>query len=111
MCRKVSADPLLSSYRPIWLIHSLRDPRFKGMQDCFRKHPDIYGEEIDDDEPESDESPLNTTEVAISTDGHDGKVPKSPVSEPPAHSPIPAQTPENNPSKGEQRRYQFAAKM
>ncbi|ODN78974.1 hypothetical protein L202_04487 [Cryptococcus amylolentus CBS 6039] len=24
--------------------------KFKAMQDCFREHPEIYGEEIDDDE-------------------------------------------------------------
>ena len=24
--------------------------RFKGMQDCFRRHPDVYGEELADDE-------------------------------------------------------------
>ncbi|KAK4688984.1 hypothetical protein P7C73_g1121, partial [Tremellales sp. Uapishka_1] len=24
--------------------------KFKNMQDCFREHPDIYGEEIDDDD-------------------------------------------------------------
>ncbi|QRW08511.1 hypothetical protein RhiLY_07510 [Ceratobasidium sp. AG-Ba] len=24
--------------------------KFKAMQDCFREHPDVYGEEIDDDE-------------------------------------------------------------
>ncbi|KAF8313142.1 hypothetical protein DL93DRAFT_2081550 [Clavulina sp. PMI_390] len=23
--------------------------KFKGMQDCFRAHPDVYGEEVDDD--------------------------------------------------------------
>ncbi|KAL2014537.1 hypothetical protein VTN00DRAFT_2062 [Thermoascus crustaceus] len=24
--------------------------KFKGMQDCFRQHPDVYGAELDDDE-------------------------------------------------------------
>ncbi|KAK4999129.1 Oxidoreductase [Elasticomyces elasticus] len=29
--------------------------RFKGMQNCFRQHPDIYGSELDEDEePEAD---------------------------------------------------------
>ncbi|CAO3592173.1 unnamed protein product [Absidia cylindrospora] len=28
--------------------------KFKTMQDCFREHPDIYGDEIDDDEAEDD---------------------------------------------------------
>lgn len=29
--------------------------RFKGMQDCFRKHPEIYGEELEGDEEEDGE--------------------------------------------------------
>ncbi|WVR07476.1 hypothetical protein IAU60_004518 [Kwoniella sp. DSM 27419] len=33
--------------------------KFKGMQDCFRAHPEVYGEEIDDDE-----QPLNTTNAS-----------------------------------------------
>ncbi|KAF3396503.1 Mitochondrial intermembrane space import and assembly protein 40 [Penicillium rolfsii] len=28
--------------------------KFKGMQDCFRQHPDVYGAELEDDEPEAD---------------------------------------------------------
>jgi len=38
-------------------IHSEDEPKgincvekFKSMQDCFRAHPDVYGEEIDDDD-------------------------------------------------------------
>ncbi|BDD59211.1 Oxidoreductase [Monascus purpureus] len=26
--------------------------KFKGMQDCFRQYPDVYGAELEDDEPE-----------------------------------------------------------
>ncbi|GAA5803727.1 Oxidoreductase [Helicostylum pulchrum] len=29
--------------------------KFKGMQDCFRLHPDVYGDEIDDNEEEEEE--------------------------------------------------------
>lgn len=36
-------------------VHSTQEPKgmdcieqFKGMQECFRKHPDVYGEEIAD---------------------------------------------------------------
>lgn len=29
--------------------------KFKGMQDCFRLHPDVYGDEIDDDDEEEQE--------------------------------------------------------
>ncbi|EPS34244.1 hypothetical protein PDE_09208 [Penicillium oxalicum 114-2] len=28
--------------------------KFKDMQDCFRQHPDVYGAELEDDEPEGD---------------------------------------------------------
>ncbi|CAO3628853.1 unnamed protein product [Mucor hiemalis] len=28
--------------------------KFKGMQDCFRLHPDVYGDEIDDDDEEEE---------------------------------------------------------
>ncbi|WWD02408.1 hypothetical protein V865_000447 [Kwoniella europaea PYCC6329] len=31
--------------------------KFKHMQDCFRAHPEIYGEEIDDDEEPSSDVP------------------------------------------------------
>lgn len=27
--------------------------KFKGMQDCFREHPEIYGSELEDDEQEA----------------------------------------------------------
>jgi intermembrane space import and assembly protein 40 len=27
--------------------------KFKGMQDCFREHPEIYGAELEDDEQEA----------------------------------------------------------
>ncbi|KAG1148042.1 hypothetical protein G6F61_011543 [Rhizopus arrhizus] len=29
--------------------------KFKAMQDCFRRHPDVYGDEIDDDDDNDDE--------------------------------------------------------
>lgn len=28
--------------------------KFKGMQDCFRLHPDVYGDEIDDDDDDEE---------------------------------------------------------
>ncbi|KAI6046018.1 hypothetical protein EDC04DRAFT_2631543 [Pisolithus marmoratus] len=44
-------------------VYSDKDPKgidcvekFKAMQDCFRAHPDIYGEEIMDDEDENVET-------------------------------------------------------
>lgn len=43
-------------------VHSTQEPKgmdcieqFKGMQDCFRKHPDVYGEEIADMDNEKPE--------------------------------------------------------
>ena len=30
--------------------------KFKGMQDCFRKHPDVYGDELDGDDDEEMEA-------------------------------------------------------
>lgn len=36
--------------------------KFGGMQECFRKHPDIYGEELADDDEDSDRVPLDGSE-------------------------------------------------
>ncbi|KAG9316372.1 hypothetical protein JVU11DRAFT_2405 [Chiua virens] len=50
-------------------VYSEADPKgidcvekFKAMQDCFREHPDIYGEEIMDDDEEEPPAGLVTTE-------------------------------------------------
>jgi intermembrane space import and assembly protein 40 len=93
--------------------------KFKGMQDCFRAHPEIYGEgqlapvlfplssptdkelEIDDDDGEEYDFPRD----------EEGKVesplPKSqagpvklPNGNPPDHSPVLGVTPETTMSKG-----------
>ncbi|KAF7971875.1 hypothetical protein HWV62_19757 [Athelia sp. TMB] len=43
--------------------------KFKNMQDCFREHPDIYGEEImDDDEEEDDVSAETPAAVEVPND-------------------------------------------
>ena len=34
----------------------------RGMQDCFRDHPDVYGSELADQEGEEDEEPLEQAE-------------------------------------------------
>ncbi|KAF9464998.1 hypothetical protein BDZ94DRAFT_1160606, partial [Collybia nuda] len=39
--------------------------KFKGMQTCFREHPEIYGDEIMDDD--EDEQPATAVEGAILT--------------------------------------------
>lgn len=38
--------------------------KFKGMQDCFRAHPDIYGAELEDEEEEGFEGRLPEGEAA-----------------------------------------------
>ena len=42
-----------------WLLTSNR-----GMQDCFRAHPDVYGAELEDDEPAENPSAPSNDEVA-----------------------------------------------
>ena len=47
--------------------------KFKAMQDCFREHPDVYKDEIEDDEAanaqfEKEESQVNSKNEAASTD-------------------------------------------
>lgn len=42
--------------------------KFKGMQDCFREHPDIYGAELEDDE----EAPQQQEEGQAVASPHDG---------------------------------------
>lgn len=41
--------------------------KFKGMQDCFREHPDVYGSELEEDEVE-DELAEGGGEVAVASD-------------------------------------------
>ncbi|CEG83843.1 Putative Mitochondrial intermembrane space import and assembly protein 40 [Rhizopus microsporus] len=36
--------------------------KFKAMQDCFRRHPDVYGDEIDDDDEEEEEETAKQVE-------------------------------------------------
>jgi len=42
--------------------------KFKAMQDCFREHPDVYAEELDDDD-----DPIDATEspeaAVLATEG------------------------------------------
>ncbi|EIW67304.1 hypothetical protein M231_01614 [Tremella mesenterica] len=66
---------------------------FKAMQDCFREHPDIYGEEIDD------ESEISGTPAPEGTEG----IPKPPNTDPPVNSPVLGVTPDKTPSKGEEK--------
>ncbi|KAF8332659.1 uncharacterized protein EI90DRAFT_2971440 [Cantharellus anzutake] len=46
--------------------------KFKMMQDCFRRHPDVYGEEIDDnensEEPSGDSVPASEPVPALAKD-------------------------------------------
>jgi intermembrane space import and assembly protein 40 len=42
--------------------------KFKGMQDCFREHPEIYGAELEDDE----EAPQGELEGQAIASPHEG---------------------------------------
>ncbi|KAJ9109138.1 hypothetical protein QFC21_000466 [Naganishia friedmannii] len=95
-------------------VHSTEEPKgvdcidkFRQMQACFKEHPDVYGEEIaDDDEsiqPPSPDggSPLSTTEVTIEpTHSLSRSTPKAPNAEPPQNNPAVGTTHENTPAKG-----------
>jgi len=48
--------------------------RFRGMQDCFRKHPDIYGSELEEDEVDSQ---LEEQIAASVDENHPTPVPQS----------------------------------
>lgn len=43
--------------------------KFKGMQDCFRRHPDVYGSELEDDEGEYPEEEGEPAAAAVASDG------------------------------------------
>ncbi|KAJ9110155.1 hypothetical protein QFC20_003007 [Naganishia adeliensis] len=84
-------------------VHSKEEPKgvdciekFRLMQACFKEHPDVYGEEIaDDDEsiqpPAPESGPLSTTKV-VEQAAHDRPdsrpVPKAPNAEPPQNNPV-----------------------
>jgi intermembrane space import and assembly protein 40 len=38
--------------------------KFKAMQDCFREHPDVYAEELDDDDDDLD-APTEPSETPV----------------------------------------------
>jgi len=69
-------------------VYSKEDPqgidcveKFKAMQDCFRENPDVYGEEIMNDDDEDEELPSGPP-IAGDT------VPASPASFPAESTPI-----------------------
>ncbi len=78
-------------------VFSKSDPKgvdciehFKGMQDCFREHPDVYGSELDDDdeaptdgEVEGGEQPVpaHANAAAEGGDSHDAVEAKKPAVE------------------------------
>ncbi|KAJ9125448.1 hypothetical protein QFC22_000409 [Naganishia vaughanmartiniae] len=94
-------------------VHSTEEPKgvdcidkFRQMQACFKEHPDVYGEEIaEDDEsiqPPSPDggSPLSTTEVTVEpTHSLSRPTPKVPNAEPPQNNPAVGTTHENTPAK------------
>ncbi|CCO31354.1 Mitochondrial intermembrane space import and assembly protein 40 AltName: Full=Mitochondrial import inner membrane translocase TIM40 [Rhizoctonia solani AG-1 IB] len=64
-------------------VHSEEDPKgvdcvekFKAMQDCFREHPDVYGEELEDDDEASDAAKEPKSEEGTSGNSSEGEVKK-----------------------------------
>src|ERR1700712_3521552 len=77
-----------------WTRQLLTTPR--GMQDCFRLHPEMYGSELEDDEDEVEEE-LRAEAAARSTEG------SKEVSEPElASSQAPNPDPQHSESKTQQ---------
>lgn len=84
-------------------VYSEKEPKgidcvekFKAMQSCFREHPDVYGEEIMDDDDEEDSqgqatpSDVNISEAEYATLDN---VAPDPASAQPQHPPPPTSTP------------------
>lgn len=55
--------------------------KFKGMQDCFRRHPDVYGDEIDDDDDEDEEGAKAEVKVEEKAEEAESTVANSPYEE------------------------------
>ena len=49
------------------LGESSANPLDRGMQDCFREHPDIYGSELDEDEEEQEDGHSTDASSAATT--------------------------------------------
>ncbi|KAJ5722008.1 hypothetical protein N7488_000043 [Penicillium malachiteum] len=45
--------------------------KFKGMQDCFRLHPDIYGAELEDDDEPENGAPASSEQPPAATEQQD----------------------------------------
>lgn len=55
--------------------------KFKGMQDCFRRHPDVYGDEIDDDDDEEEEGVKAEAKIEEKVEESTSTVASSPFEE------------------------------
>ncbi|KAM0791690.1 hypothetical protein ACM66B_003963 [Microbotryomycetes sp. NB124-2] len=42
--------------------------KFRGMQECFRRHPDVYGSEIDEDDEDDEFDLISQAEAALKDD-------------------------------------------
>lgn len=65
--------------------------RFKGMQDCFREHPDVYGDELADSGPEGPDEPeiSEAVDSAVSSVAEDVPISTTPSTVlPPSSSPL-----------------------
>ncbi|TVY87905.1 Mitochondrial intermembrane space import and assembly protein 40 [Lachnellula willkommii] len=65
--------------------------KFKGMQDCFRQHPEMYGAELEDDEEEVEEELRTREALPVPEDEAPQSAPET-SPEPPkeASAPVPA---------------------
>lgn len=75
----------------------------RGMQDCFREHPDVYGSELEDDEEDHDDVPSpDSTSAAQSV---------SSTSKPSSHSPDAKASPSGEDEAAETARAKAASKQ
>lgn len=53
--------------------------KFRGMQDCFRAHPDVYGEELMDDGEQPEDELADAPAPALATDSAEPAAPQRPA--------------------------------
>jgi intermembrane space import and assembly protein 40 len=83
-------------------VYSTEEPKgmdciekFKGMQECFREHPDIYGDELAGEE---DEPPESGSDDKITVESSEGSLAPETVVEKPAEKPSEPASEEEKPT-------------
>ncbi|KAF2664151.1 hypothetical protein BT63DRAFT_407029 [Microthyrium microscopicum] len=85
--------------------------KFKGMQDCFRAHPDVYGAELEDDEEAADASVDHEKDKKTEGDENSKSKDTKSVVDKPAAAPAPLERPsKTTPESSEDRSIQTVAK-